>query len=197
MLPTSYGLFGSILSTDGMLSLDKSYVIGMPRIGQKSGMGVPMNSSRVMFRRCLRADICFHNDAKGADLRFSRCFSSNRSLLLARYSFMYSRCCSLVCAPFSRFRRILASDWHDLQMFGNLPFRGVKSLSGFSIPHFVHRRIIRTLNDGLTDYYICKSVIKQLCKDSKQNGGCERKGHASRAALSLPGMNAGVSRAER
>ena len=30
-----------------------------------------------------------------------------------------------------------------------------------------------------------------------QHGGCERKGHASRAALSLPGMNAGVSRAER
>ena len=33
-----------------------------------------------------------------------------------------------------------------------------------------------------------------LCKDSQPNGGCERKGHASRAALSLPGMNAGVSR---
>jgi hypothetical protein len=130
-------------------------------------------------------------------LRFSRCCSSNRSLLLARYSLMYSRCCSLVRAPFSRFRRILASDWHDLQMFGNLPFRGVKSLSGFSIPHFVHRRIIRTFNNGLTDYYICKPVIKQPCKDSQPNGGCERKGHASRAALSLPGMNAGVSRAER
>src|SRR5690554_5247406 len=113
MLPTSYGLFGSILSTDGMLSLDKSYVIGMPRIGQKSGTGVLMNSSRVMFRRCLREDIRFHNDAKGADLRLSRCCSSNRSLLLARYSLMYSRCCSLVRAPFSRFRRILASDWHD------------------------------------------------------------------------------------
>ena len=38
--------------------------------------------------------------------------------------------------------------------------------------------------------------ILDLCKDSKPNGGCERKGHASRAALSLPGMNAGVSRAD-
>ena len=39
--------------------------------------------------------------------------------------------------------------------------------------------------------------ILGLCKGSKTNGGRERKWHASRAALSLPGMNAGVSRAER
>jgi hypothetical protein len=48
---------------------------------------------------------------------------------------------------------------------------------------------------GALDFH-SHSII-DLCKDSKPNGGCERKGHASRAALSLPGMNAGVSRAER
>jgi len=40
-------------------------------------------------------------------------------------------------------------------------------------------------------------IMLDTCKDSQPNGGCERKGHAWRAALSLPGMNAGVSRAEQ
>lgn len=61
--------------------------------------------------------------------------------------------------------------------------------------HFLLRRrvepeLVRSLN------FHSHSIL-DLCKDSKPNGGCERKGHASRAALSLPGMNAGVSRAER
>ena len=48
---------------------------------------------------------------------------------------------------------------------------------------------------GTLDFH--SHITLDLCKDSQQNGGCERKGHASRAALSLPGVNAGVSRAER
>ena len=45
--------------------------------------------------------------------------------------------------------------------------------------------------------HVHSHIILDLCKDGQPNGGCERKGHASRAALSLPGMNAGVSRAEQ
>ena len=140
MFPTSYGLFGSILSTDGMLSLDNSYVIGIPSTGQESGMQRAMNSSRVMFRECLRPETRLHSHFNGEALRLLRSASSRRSLLIRRYSRMYSRCCSAVFTPLARFRSILDADWHALQMFGSLPSRGVNSLSGFSIQHFLQRR---------------------------------------------------------
>ena len=61
--------------------------------------------------------------------------------------------------------------------------------------HFLLRGRVEPESVGALGFH-SHSII-DLCKDSKPNGGCERKGHASRAALSLPGMNAGVSRAER
>ncbi len=61
--------------------------------------------------------------------------------------------------------------------------------------HFLLRGRVEPESVGALDFH--SHSILDLCKDSKPNGGCERKGHASRAALSLPSMNAGVSRAER
>ena len=162
MFPTSYGLFGSILSTDGMLSLDNSYVIGIPSTGQESGMQRAMNSSRVMFRECLRPETRLHSHFNGEALRLLRSASSRRSLLIRRYSRMYSRCCSAVFTPLARFRSILDADWHALQMFGSLPSRGVNSLSGFSIQHFLQRRTSIPYNVGLTANFTCKSCDDQV-----------------------------------
>src|SRR5690606_12902036 len=60
--------------------------------------------------------------------------------------------------------------------------------------HFLLRRRIESELIRSLDFH--SHIILDPCKDSKPNGECERKGHASRAALSLPGMNAGASRAE-
>lgn len=136
ILSTEYGLLGSILSTDGILSKAKSYEIGMPNAGHISGIGIFRKSSRLIARLCFLARICLHKKLCGFSFLFFWAFSIKAALFFIRYSRIYMLCSAFVRWPFLCFRSILDCDWQERQILGSFPFLGVKPLSCWSIPHF-------------------------------------------------------------
>ena len=136
--PTSYGLFGLILSTDGKLSRPSSYDIGIPKAGQTSGTNRRINSSREIFRFSFLDETCLQRRLSGFSILFWWSLARIASLFFILYSRMYSRCCSFVfMVPFLYLRSALLADWQLRQTFGRRPFLGVKLVSSFVCPHFI------------------------------------------------------------
>jgi len=161
MLSMLYGLFGSILSTEGMLSKSKSYDMGIPRAGQVSGIGILQKSSLVTSRLCLRVNNCRHNIECGLSRFLVFCCSRMASRFLILYSRIYAASSALVFWPFWCLRSILFLDWHARQTFCNTPLRGVKPDSSFSVSHLMQCFTALMLN-CLTDLQ-----YKPNCKESK------------------------------
>ena len=139
IFPTSYGLLGSILSTDGKLSLSKSKEIGIPSAGQIEGTFSFIKSSREILRFFFLVAICFHNFLSGFSFLSLFAFSRIKSLFLILYSRIYAAYSDFgLQTPFLCFLSILLLDWQLLHILGKRPSLGVKSLSSFMVLHFIH-----------------------------------------------------------
>lgn len=156
MFPSSYGLFGSILSTDGMLSRVNVYEIGIPKTGHVSGTWRRMNASLEMITACFLRPICRHSAASGFDMRSLFLASSNLYLLAALYLRMYSVTCARCLTPLALRWAVRRSLWHAKQVL--LPrFQFGNWSAGFSTVHtrqvFMLLHIEKKVRPHFTELY--------------------------------------------
>lgn len=163
MFPTSYGLLGSIRSTDGKLSRLSSYEIGIPRTGQVSGTVRFMNSDFDIRTLFFLPEICFHSAFNGVFIFSSRLRARINGLFFMRYSLMYSECSFLPRTPFSLLCCVLRSLWHFLHFFSP-PRHDGKEISGLTSKQTMH-----CFSIGLTPTQECEShATIESCKPQRR-----------------------------